>query len=48
MIPTFLPLLERQELLRANQSLKEKYLGIGKYVDSFEKICSQKIRIKKC
>ena len=47
MIPTFLPLLERQELLRANQSLKEKYLGIGKYVDSFEKICSQKIRIKK-
>ncbi len=47
MIPTFLPLLEKEELLNAHKSLKEKYLGIGKYVHEFEKICSEKIHVKK-
>ena len=37
MIPTFLPLLEQKELSIANQSLRERYLGIGKYVEQFEK-----------
>ena len=47
MIPTFLPLLEQKELSIANQSLKEKYLGIGKYVDRFEKICASKLSLKR-
>ena len=45
-IPTFLPLLESQELELANKSLKEKYLGIGNYVENFEKACSKQINVK--
>ena len=47
MIPTFLPLLEQKELSIANQSLRERYLGIGKYVEQFEKICANKLSIKR-
>lgn len=47
MIPTFLPLLEQKELSIANKSLKEKYLGVGKYVENFEKICAKKLSINR-
>ena len=40
-IPTFLPLLESNELKAAQKSLEEKYLGPGKYVDNFEYSCSK-------
>ena len=47
MIPTFLPLLEKKELSIASQCLREKYLGIGKYVEKFEKICANRLSVNK-
>ena len=46
-IPTFLPLLERSELKAAQISLKEKYLGSGKYVENFESLSAKILGINK-
>ena len=44
MIPVFKPLLKKEELYAAQLSLKEGWLGMGKYVNLFEKEISKIIQ----
>lgn len=40
-IPVFSPLIEINEIRESINSLKKKYLGVGEYVEKFEKISSK-------
>ena len=40
-IPVFSPLIEMNEIRESINSLKKKYLGVGEYVEKFEKISSK-------